>query len=240
MRIFIAAILVTLLVVPFAFGEVYSNTVGLYKIDLVMNRNLVSMPFLPFNAALDEVIGDQLTGHPVNQWLSDKIERWDPVGEVFEGAWYREGVGWVAWDTMDGTPVDFNPDESYWIKIKNTPTTLALLGEVSETDRVISLILGRNLVAPSFPRAITFDNSGLLASGFTGHVVNQWLSDKIEFWNAAGQIFVGVWHRTGEGWRQWDSMDNPPVSPYDEITPGVGFWINVKNAAFTWTAPKPY
>ncbi len=58
MRILIAALVIMVLVVPFAFGEVYSNVVGLYKIDVNVGKNLVSMPFLAFTASLDDVIGD--------------------------------------------------------------------------------------------------------------------------------------------------------------------------------------
>jgi hypothetical protein len=241
MRIFIAAILVSLLVVPFASAEVYSNTVGLYKIDLVSGRNLVSMPFLAFNTPLDDVLGNQLTGHPVSQWASDQVSAWDPVGQTYILAWYRSGLGWRAWDSMDNPPTfDFDPDESYWITINNSPLTLTLLGEVSEVDRQMSLVVGRNFVSPSFPKAMSLDASGLVASGFTGHPVSQWASDKLEFWNESAQTYVGVWYRSGMGWRAWDSMDTPPASPYDEIAVGKGLWVTVNNSAFTWTAPKPY
>ena len=241
MRILIATLVLTLLVVPFASGEVYSNMVGLYKVDLVMGRNIVSMPFVPFNTPIDDVLGDQLTGHPVSQWASDHVIAWDPNLQTYELAWYSTSQSkWVAWDTTNGDPTfDINPDESYWIKINNTPKTLVLLGEVSESDRVINLVVGRNFVAPSFPKEMLLDDAGLLPS-FTGHPVSQWASDKIEFWDEVAQTYVGVWYRAGQGWRQWDSMDNPPVDPYDKIVPGRGMWIKVNNAAFTWTATKPY
>ena len=241
MRILIATIVLTLLVVPFAFGEVYSNMVGLYKIDLVTGRNLVSMPFVPFNSPLDEVIGGQLTGHPVNQWVSDRIENWDPVLQSYEAAWYNTSLGkWVAWNTTSGDPVfEFDPDKSYWFNIKGVPKTLVLLGEVSESDRVMALLKGRNFVAPSFPKEILLDDAGLLPS-FTGHPVNQWVSDRIEFWNEVTQNYVGVWYRIGQGWRQWGSMDNPPVNPYDRIVPCRGMWIRILGTPFTWTSPKPY
>jgi len=73
----------------------------------------------------------------------------------------------------------------------------------------------------------------------TGHAVSQWASDKIEFWNAAAQTYVGVWYRTGLGWRAWDSMDNPPSAPYDAIDPCEGFWIKVNNTPFTWMYKAP-
>ena len=221
-------------------GELYSNIVGLYTVDLVMNRNLVSIPFVPFNASLDNVIGDQLTGHPVSQWASDQILAWDPVGQTYMLAWYRTGQGWRAWDSMDNPPAfDFGPDESYWIIINNAPKTLTLLGEVSETDGEIQLFLKRNFVAPSFPKAVSLDDSGLIGSGFTGHPVSEWASDGIDFWYAAAQTYVGVWYKTGQGWRQRGS-DLPPVPPYDEFAPGKGSWLTVNNTPFDWIVPKPY
>jgi predicted outer membrane repeat protein len=222
-------------------GEICSNIVGLRKTDLAMDRNLVSIPFVPFNASLDNVIGDQLTGHPVSQWASDQIWAWDAVGQTYILAWCRTGHGWRGWDSMDDPPAfEFEPDKSYWIVISNVPKTLTLLGEVSEAGREIQLLENKNFVVASFPEVVSLDGSALIDSGFTGHPVSQWASDKIEFWDAAAQTYVGVWYRTGQGWRQWDSMDLAPVSPYDEFAPGKGSWITVNNTPFEWIAPKPY
>ena len=112
MRIFIAALVAFALLAPLAYGEVYSNIVGLYKIDCGVGRNLVSMPFVPFNSSLDNVIGNQLTGAASNKNLSDNIEKWDPVAKTYLRAWYNTTQQkWLDWNT-GGTPFAFNPDES--------------------------------------------------------------------------------------------------------------------------------
>ncbi|MBN2134668.1 MAG: hypothetical protein JW737_02965, partial [Acidobacteria bacterium] len=61
MKTMIFLMIALFLVVPLSYAEVYSNIVGLYKIDCSVGRNLVSMPYLPFNSTLDNVIGNQLT-----------------------------------------------------------------------------------------------------------------------------------------------------------------------------------
>ncbi len=246
MKILIAALVLTVFVVPFAFGEVYSNMVGLYKIDVSNGRNLVSMPFLPFSASLDDVIGDALTGHDYSNALSDNIERWDPVGKTYERAWYCTQPGYEGWYSWNfGTAFDFNPDESYWINIVlgHPGTTITLLGEVSQVDRVINVGLQRNMVAPSFPKEMSLDDSGLLdpdinGKHFTGHDYSAALSDRIEWWDNATASYIKIWYSTYTGYEGWYNWDSSPATK--KIVPGEGMWIIVNNEAFIWTSPIPY
>ena len=240
MRIIILAVAIAALAVPFAHGEVYSNTVGLYKIDLVVGRNLISTPFLPFSASLDDVLGDQLTGSAV-KFFSDTIEKWNPVTLNYDRAYYDPtGDGaWKDWDTGGPPTFDFDADVACWGTILsfNPATTITLLGEVSETDRSIEIAVGRNMVGPSFPKEIALDDSNLVASGFTGSA-NKFFSDALEWWNNATGRYDMVYYDTGDTtWKNWDGT--PTVK---KITPGEGLWIVVLqwNAAFTWSVPKPY
>ena len=240
MRTIIVALVAFALFVPLAYGEVYSNIVGLYKIDCGVGRNLVSMPFLPFNSTLDNVIGNQLTGHSLNKFLSDNIERWDPVAKAYQRAWYNTTQQkWVDWNT-GGAPFNFNPDESYWINIisGHAAKTVTLLGEVSETNRTIAVGAGRNMVAPSFPKAISLADSGLIASGFTGHSLNKFLSDRLEWWDRVTGSYFMVWYKTTDStWRDWDGN-----LATKNLVPGEGYWIVVAtgHTPFTWIVPKPY
>lgn len=240
MKVLIVAMVALALFVPLASAEVYSNIVGLYKINCNVGRNLVSMPFIPFNSTLDNVIGNQLTGHSINKALSDNIERWDPVTMSYQRAWYNTTQQkWLDWNT-GGAPFNFNPDESYWINILagHPAKTVTLLGEVSETNRTIAIGLGRNMVSPSFPKEIALADSGLVASGFTGHSINKSLSDNIEWWDNATGSYYRVWYKTSDStWRDWSGNVTTK-----KIVPGEGMWVNVISGhnPFTWVVPKPY
>ncbi len=45
MKTILAVLVIALFFIPLAQGELYSNVVGLNKIDLVVGKNLVSLPF---------------------------------------------------------------------------------------------------------------------------------------------------------------------------------------------------
>ena len=224
------------------------DTVGMMVISLVSGRNMVSSPFEPYpegggtpgESTLDKIVGDQLTGHPVSQWASDQIHAWDADAQTYILAWLRAGQGWRAWDSMDNPPTfGLDADKGYWFIINNTPTNVAFFGRVSKTDREMEMKMNRNMAGTCFPVNCPLISSNLVESGFTGHDVSQWASDKLEFWDAAVQTYVGVWYRLGQGWRAWDSMDDPPAPPYDTIDPGEGWWVTVNNTPFTWTYPVP-
>ena len=224
------------------------DTLGMMVSSLVVGRNMVSSPFEPYPAGggtpgsstLDKIVGTQLTGHPVSQWASDKIEAWDADLQTYLGAWLRAGQGWTAWDTMDSSPAfGIDSDAGYWIKINNVAKDVKLFGRVADENRSIEIQMNRNMVGSCFPVSCPLTQSNFVGSGFNGHAVSQWASDKLEFWNSAGQTYVGVWYRSGQGWRAWDSMDNPPAAPYDAIDPCEGWWIKVNNTPFMWDYPKP-
>ena len=191
-------------------------------------------------STLDKEINDQLTGHPVSQWASDQISAWDADAQTYTLAWLRAGQGWRAWNSMDDSPTfSLDADTGCWVTINNTPKDIKLCGRVAQANRTIPMKANRNMVGSCFPVSCLLTSSNLAGSGFTGHPVSQWASDKLEFWNAAAQTYVGVWYRAGMGWRAWDSMDNPPAPPYDEIDPGEGWWTTVNNTPFTWTYKVP-
>ncbi len=213
----------------------------------MVNENYIEMKDLKVTlgcdggkSTLDKIIGNQLTGHPVSQWAADQVAAWDASAQTYILAWLRAGQGWRAWDSMTDPPTfGFNADDGYWVTVNNSALDVTLFGRVPKTERSISLLANRNMPGTCKPVSSTLDATTLVADGFTGHPVSQWASDKLEFWNAAGQTYVGAWYRTGLGWRAWDDMNNPPAPPYDSLDPGEGFWLTVNNTPFTWTYPVP-
>ena len=197
-------------------------------------------PVFMGESTLDKIVGNQLTGHPVSQWASDQVSAWDADAQTYVLAWLRAGQGWRAWDSMDDPPTfGLDADKGYWFTINNTPTNVTFFGRVAKANRTIPMKANRNMAGTCFPVSCALTSSNLVGSGFTGHPVSQWASDKLEFWNAAGQTYVGVWYRAGGGWRAWDDMNNPPAFPYDAIDPGEGWWTTVNNTPFTWTYKVP-
>ena len=227
--------------------ETYAvDTVGLYWVSVLQGRNLVSTPFEPHieplddNAELDTLIGDALTGSPIKVF-SDTIESWD--GNNYDRAYYYDDSvtkEWRDWETETAPPpFEFEADKGYWVNVLvfNPPAEICLLGKVSTGDRSIGLVVGRNLCGSAFPKSVSLDDSGLIASGFTGGVVN-FFSDNIEWWNPVTGNYDRVWYDTSVSqWKNWD--DTPATRSF---VPTEGFWVNILafNPPFTWTCPKPY
>ncbi|HUV44123.1 MAG TPA: putative Ig domain-containing protein, partial [Dehalococcoidales bacterium] len=188
---------------PISFNK---ETYGMMTSNLITGRNMESTPFEPYpqgggtpgSASLDKYVGTQLTGHPVNQWVSDRIEAWDANLQSYMAAWLKAGVGWKNWGSAVDPPVfSIDSDKGYWFNIKGTAKTFKHCGRVSKTNRSLAVVRNRNMQGSCFPVSVALEDAGLISSGFLGHPVNQWASDRLEFWYAAGQNYVGVWFRTG-------------------------------------------
>lgn len=138
-------------------------------------------------------------------------------------------------------PPAFNedPDGSYWITIIsfNPTKKMTLVGKLSETDRSIDIEKGSNPAGPSFRKVIELDDSGLVASGFTGDS-NKYFSDTVEWWNKTTENYDKVYYDPNDStWKDWDGTETAK-----HIEPGEGFWVVVQswNQGITWTVPKPY
>jgi hypothetical protein len=232
-------------------NRVYSpDTLGGMSLWLGLNRNMVSSPFEPYPdgglsggglmglASLDKIVDAQLTGHVVSQWASDQIWAWDPVAQTYIGAWYRTmGVPqWLDFYTNGPPLFGIQSDRGYWFTINNSAVDGVFFGRVSKVSRIMGCLANRNMLGSCFPVMCLFNECNLAGSGFTGHPVSQWASDKVEFWLSGPQTYYGVWYRTGIGWMEWDSMVNPPAR---DFYPTEGFWVTVNNTAFIWTYPVP-
>jgi len=239
---------------PCAGGRVYCpDTVGAMSIWTGRQRNMVSSPFRPYpdgglsgggmmdSASLDKIVGPQLTGHPVSKWASDRIDAWDVVAQTYILAWRNTMIGqWQDWNAFAPPQFGIDSDRGYWFTILNIPTDFVFFGQVSKSDRSIPIAMQRNMVGSCFPVSCLLTSSNLWTSGFKGHPVSQWASDKIEFWNPVLQTYVGVWYRNGIGWTAWGAMVGPPPPPYDSIDPGEGWWIKTNvGPAYNWTYEVP-
>ena len=221
-------------------GEAFAkDIVGLYWKSVGIDRNLVSIPFIPFDTSLDSVIGDQLTGDAGNKYFSDAIEQWDPTASNYQRAWY-DTSSWVDWDTGGAPEFDWEADVGYWINIMqfNDPKDVCFVGKVSDTGRTLEIAMDRNLCGTAYPVEVSLEDSELVESGFTGHS-NKFWSDTNERWNRVTENYDRVYYDpTGAGeWKNWDR-----TAATKSFVPCEGFWVNVMlfNTPFTWIYPKPY
>jgi hypothetical protein len=193
--------------------------------------NLVGWPLLPHDNSIQAVFADsmgsgcQLTGAMVPT-LSDKVN-YSPDGTSWLTAWYRTVGGW------QGTLTTIDADRSYWIEIAtgNPAVTLTMTGSVCGETRYIPILPGLsfNYVSSAFPYIVDLDDSGLIASGFTGAMVPT-LSDKINKWD--GSTWTTAWYRTVGGWQGYTTLE-----------PGQGYILEVATGnSFTddqWVYPVP-
>ncbi len=212
------------------------NIVGMYQITVTDGMNLISLPLVPFSTALEDVIGVQVTGAD-NIGESDLIWVWD--GTKYTFAWLVDGTGSSLdgkWYTgNDPTTVQFGADQGAWLQIRpgHGPVDLRFVGEVSDTNRVISVVEGMNLVGTSFPYPTELTMSNLWESGFTGadnvgasDLIWNWVNDRYELiWLVDGvnDTLNGKWY-----------IGNTPV--IRNLEPGSGYWIQRREGQlpFDW------
>jgi len=207
---------------------------------------LISCPLEPYPAeggspgisTLDKIIGNQLTGHPYNRALSDKIEILDNADGLIRRAWFQTGTinKWKDWDTGGSPTFGIIIGRSYYFDIMptNTLKNIFFCGRVIKTSRAIGIKIGRNYVGWSYPISCTLAKSGLVECGFTGHPFNRALSDNVEFWNNLTNSYERFWFDSNPypgKWEPWNVGD-----PMRDISIGESFWVNVisTHSPFTW------
>ncbi|MBZ0108078.1 MAG: FG-GAP-like repeat-containing protein [Candidatus Scalindua rubra] len=216
------------------------NVVGIYRIGLNEEMNLISLPLVPFSTSLEDVIGTQISGG-TNIAESDLLWVWN--GTNYSFVWLMDGVhpsldGWFSGNNP--TTVQFGADQGAWLEVKpgHGPANIYFVGEVSGSNRSIPVVAGMNLVGTSFPYSVGLSETNLWASGFTGatgiggsDLIWIWLGDRYEFiWLLDGvhPSVDGTWY-----------MGNNPVER--SLEPGRGYWIERKDGSpeFDWNYPGP-
>ncbi len=212
------------------------NIVGTYQIVVNEGMNLISLPFVPFSTALEDVIGVQVTGAD-NIGESDLIWAWD--GTKYTFVWLVGGTG----NSLDGkwytgnnpTTVTLGADQGAWLQIRpgHGPVDLCFVGEVSNSNRAIPIVEGMNLIGTSFPYTTDLSITNLWESGFTGadnigesDIIWSWVNDNYELiW-----LVDGVNNTLNGNWY----IGNTPV--VRNLEPGSGYWIQRRGGQlpFEW------
>jgi uncharacterized protein YjiK len=216
------------------------NIAGMFKVTVQDGMNLISLPLIPFSTALENSIGDQVSGAD-NESGSDRLWTWN--GTNYEFAWLVAGVGAPydgQWYTANSqTAITMGADQGAWVQIRtgNGPVDLYLLGEVSDSNRTIPVSVGMNLIGSSYPVSVQLTNSNLWESGLTG-ADNEAAADRI--WNWAGSLYEFLWLVDGVG-TPYDGkwyMGNAEVNR--ALEPGKGYWLQRRDITpFQWNYIKP-
>lgn len=237
------------------FADAYApETVGKFDAAVIVGISQMSLPLVPYTNNLSEVIGTQVTGAS-NAYDADRVWKYNPaVQGEFDIAWLVGGVGPPydgQWYTGNNpTTMTLGADEGFIVQIRqgHSATYITFTGQVSDTNRTISISKGMNFVGTCFPVSVPLgDQSGsgdsnLWESGATG-ANNAYDADRVWRYNPAIQGEYDIaWlvdnvSPTYNG--LWYTGNNPTTIKLD---PGKGYWIQVRDAhsAFTWTYKKPY
>jgi hypothetical protein len=171
------------------------------------------------------------------------VKYYDAATHIWYTAWCKSGG--PGEDGWKGSLTDIEPDKGYWVIIKSghPAVILTMVGEASNTHRVIPIQPGRsyNYVGTCFAVVCsldgkTGDDTGLLASGFTGSNIAG-LSDMIYYFDGT------LWHTA------WYKSAVPPPGPLGwkgtlhALEPGNGYILKVETGhAFIsnqWVYPVP-
>ncbi|MBK8430508.1 MAG: hypothetical protein IPL28_04110 [Chloroflexi bacterium] len=211
-----------------------SNRVGKVALPILPGQNLISLPVVPSQTSIGDLLGAQLngTGNPLT---ADQVRTYNNITKKYDIAWYcaAECEAWGA------------PWANSWLKPNYTPSTMQLTpgmgflvtnrGQETKYIKVVGNVAtalnvnvyGKsNMLGASFPTSRTPDQLGFPALG----------GNEIEHWNAATQSYQSAWFCDCLGspnHNQWvDSQTNLPTTMV--IQPGTGFWYTNTHDPFVW------
>jgi hypothetical protein len=227
----------------FATGVYARDTVGFYKVTVVEGINLVSLPLVPYSSSMSDVIGSQLTGAEGPD-QADRIWKWNNDTQQYEYAWLSTYTGYEGWRdpvTWEPTTLILNPDEAFWIQVRqgHGAKTIVFTGKVSDVNRTVNAIPGMQLIGSSYPVVVALNpnDANLNATGA------QWpdQADRIWKWNKDTQQYEYAWLSTYPSYEGWvDPIDWLPTMIM--LEPGQGYWLQVRagHSGFVWNYPKLY
>ncbi len=231
------------------------DTVGIYKAllrnSLYSGMNYVAIPFVPFDNSLNAVLGEQLTGSTIPAFAC-QCWKWNQDTLSYERAfYYGDGIRkeWRDFNNPTQPAIfTFDADGGYIILLTpitpdNTP--LYFVGKVSDVNRNVgplksTFTSGINYVGSAYPTSVSLDDSGLLASGFTGGAFYAF-SDKLWLWDWDARSYKKLYYNTtASQWRDYPAE----TATIRQLTPGEGFRIILTPTSGLkdnyWTYPKPY
>lgn len=221
-----------------------SNRVGKFNISIAPGWNVVSLPLLPGVTALDDVIGDQLTG-TCDSATADRLLAWNPESQEYEMAWYCDCDPWgEPWDDhwltsgFAQTSLTLEPDEGVWIQNRSGVTeTIVLVGDFSSTDRTMYIEPGWQMAGSAYPVPIALDDAAIPATGTCDSAT----ADRMLYWNTDTQEYEMAWYCDCDAWGE--PWDDHWLTGFEQtgiqLVPGKGVWYQDRHDPFTWVYPNP-
>ncbi len=225
-----------------------SKRVGAFSINISNGSNMISLPLLPRDPAISQVLGDQLDG-ATNFMAADKVYFWN--GSTYSIAWLAEGTNspyegkWMNLNGDQESGIELNPGVSFWV-IHETEEDqlLTLAGTVSEQAyQSITLNEGINFIGWPYALDQALDQSELYEDGVVKGAINSINADKIMRWNSDLGRFELAWcvDNTGTEYDgKWYNENGTGLTTI-RFRPGLGYVLLRQNQYQNneWTAPNP-
>jgi PKD repeat protein len=221
--------------------------VGKMRRRLTPGLNLVSLPLVPADSSLGEILAAQLTGGP-NAMQADRVLKW--TGSGYEMAWLVGGTGtpydgkWFSQSGASLSKIKLQTGEGFWVEIRpgHPPVDLTFVGEVcTDSVQVIRLNPGYNLIGNCYPTTVDLHETGLRENGVVVGASNMRQADRIMVWNGRDYDIAWLVDSTGT---QYDGLWlNEVGSAVADIKlePGKGYWLHIRNSqgSKVWLFPNP-
>jgi hypothetical protein len=225
-----------------------SDRMGKFMRTIEPGVNLVSLPLIPSSTAIQDLIGDQLTGASTELY-ADRIWTWDTDLQDYDYAWLIDGVGpaydgqWWDGDPFGPSGMILEPGTGFWVQSRQGSTQdLALLGAVSAApEHSVTIVEGIQLIGSAYPVEMTLYEATFAEDGAYG-TTNELYADRVWYWDTDLQDYDYAWLVDGVGpaydGKWWDG------DPFGETTitlkPGSGYWFQRRGTgSFVWTNPAP-
>ncbi|OGC23451.1 hypothetical protein A2291_03770 [candidate division WOR-1 bacterium RIFOXYB2_FULL_42_35] len=219
--------------------DLTQEVVGKFDISLEIGFNLVSLPLIPANNLLDNVIGSQLASGAFSLF-ADQIQKFN--GNGYDIAWLKTITGGNKWYTgSTATTITTAPNDGFWIK-SATKKHLTIVGRIAETNRSFTMKSNKtyNLVGSPFPVTVALDNSGL-AENATSGTFSLFAAKVQELKSSGGYDIAWLKNTTGkliDSGNKWYTSSSPTTMKF---SPGKGYWVSDPGTInFTWEYIKPY
>lgn len=231
----------------FGGESLLSPTIGKVTVDLYPGWNLLSLPLLPTNGTLADILGAQLHG-TADPTTADQLLVWDGERQQFERAWRCAGAGCELFGPafsdrwLDGdyalSQLTLAANGGFWLHNRSGEMAqLHLTGLVAVDGRSVPVESGWQLLGSAFPFEQTLTQLNLPVVGSDLPET----ADTLLYWNPATQQYERAWFCSGANCEahnnQWLTDQNTPSDLAIPI--GHGFWLHNQHSSFTWTNDAP-
>lgn len=240
-----AALILGWLAVSGAIAEV-SEPAGFVRLVLPGESALmVSMPFDPYDSALDGVFSNQLQG-AAGETAADRILHWDRSAQTYrssfkadntgdperDGFWFESGTNWIP------SAQTIRSGEGFWIENRHSEQPVFLCGALL-LDAVHNedILHGLNAFGYPYPVSVPLAQTDIVddgAQGGTNIAEADWIV--CPEMQATNWLFQSVGHELHNQWLNSTGAISDAVLQH-----GQGYWYQRSPTnGFTWSVPRPY